>query len=89
MTTIEHTDLVTAVLASRDAIEPDLETELLEAIVNAEVDAADADSAMHGIDVAVSAAIDRGVGYLDDAEAASDDTGANDGGSDDEGEDEA
>ena len=36
MTTIERKDLVNAVLASRDELDPDLETELLEAIVDAE-----------------------------------------------------
>lgn len=60
-----------ALLASRDEIDPELETELLEAIVDAEmVSAGDGDMAIHAIDVALNAAIDRGVGYVQEAGAA-------------------
>ena len=63
MKTIERTDLVVAVLASRDEIDPDLETELLEAIVDAEWGSGgDGDAATAAIDAALTAAIDRGVG---------------------------
>ena len=55
-----------AVLASRDAIDPKLEKELLEAIVDAEADSlGDGATAMQAIDRAVSAAIGRGVGVAD------------------------
>ena len=65
MKTIERTDLVAAVLASRDEIDPDLETELLEAIVDAEWGSGgDSDAAMAVIDAALTAAIDRGVGNV-------------------------
>lgn len=54
-----------AVLASRDETDPELETELLKAIVDAEADSAgDADAAMHAIDAALTDAIKRGVGYI-------------------------
>ena len=70
MKNIERKDLVNALLASRDEIDPDLETELLEAIVDAEmVSAGDGDMAIHAIDVALNAAIDRGVGYVQEADA--------------------
>ena len=65
MKTNERTDLVAAVLASRDEIDPDLETELLEAIVDAEWGSGgDSDAAMAAIDAALTAAIDRGVGNV-------------------------
>ena len=71
MKNIERKDLVNALLASRDEIDPELETELLEAIVDAEmVSAGDGDMAIHAIDVALNAAIDRGVGYVQEADAA-------------------
>ncbi|MCY4453953.1 MAG: hypothetical protein OXC01_18570 [Immundisolibacterales bacterium] len=61
----EHKDLVNAVLASRDEIDPELETAVLEAIVDAEFNSAgDGDAAMHAINAALTAAIDRGVGYV-------------------------
>lgn len=77
MTTIEHKDLVDAVVASRDEIDLDLETELLEAIVDAEAAAAgDGVAAIRGIDAAVTAAIGRGVGYQEEKDAVpGDDTG--------------
>jgi hypothetical protein len=63
--TTERTDLVNAVLASRDETDPDLETELLEAIVDAEVRLpGDSEGAMRAIDAAVTAAIERGVGNV-------------------------
>ena len=66
----EHQDLVGAVLASRDEIDPELETELLEAIVDAETNSAgDGDVAMRAIDAALTAAIDRGVGYVQGADS--------------------
>ena len=67
MTTIERKDLVDAVLRTRDAIDPSLESELLEAIVNAEASAGgDGDAAIRTIDAAVNAAIERGVGRPED-----------------------
>lgn len=77
MTTIERKDLVDAVVASRDEIDPDLETELLQAIVDAEAAAAgDGMAAIRGIDAAVSAAIGRGVGHLEPNDVApADDSG--------------
>ena len=67
MKTIERTDLVAAVLASRDEIDPDLETELLEEIVDAEWGSSgDSDAAMAAIDAALTAAIERGVGNFQD-----------------------
>lgn len=64
----EHKDLVNAVLASRDAIDPGLETAVLEAIVSAEINSAgDGDAAMRAINAALTAAIDRGVGYVQGA----------------------
>lgn len=60
MKSIERKDLVDAVLASRDEVDPDLETGLLEAIVDAEIDSAgDGDAAMRAIDAALTAAIGR------------------------------
>ena len=77
MKNIERKDLLKAVLTSRDVVDPELETELLEAIVDAETDSAgDATSAMRAIDAALTAAIDRGVGYVQEEdvhEAAEDD----------------
>lgn len=93
MTTIERKDLVDAVLASRDEVDPDFESDLLEAIVDAEADAAgDGDAAMRAIDAAVTSGIERGVGYLEEmepADAAGDDAGADDGGADEDEEDES
>jgi hypothetical protein len=63
--TIERKDLVAAVLISRDELDPDLETELLEAVVHSEAGAAgDGEAALRAIDAEVTAAIARGVGYL-------------------------
>ena len=73
---------MSAVLASRDEIDPDLETELLEAIVDAETDSTgDSDEAMRAIDAALTAAIDRGVGNAqgEDASTATDETMDGDG----------
>ena len=73
---------MSAVLASRDEIDPDLETELLEAIVDAETDSAgDSDEAMRAIDAALTAAIGRGAGNAqgEDATAATDETMDGDG----------
>lgn len=71
MKNIERKDLVDAVLASRDEVDPDLETELLETIVDAETDSAgDGDVAMRAIDAAVTAAIGRGVGQPPEADSA-------------------
>ena len=71
MKNIERANLVNAVMTSRDGIDPELETELLEAIIDAETDfAGDGAVAMHAIDLAVSAAIDRGVGCVERAESA-------------------
>lgn len=75
--TIERKDLVAAVLASRDKIDPDLETELLEAIVDAEWGSGgDSDAATAAINAALSAAIGRGVGNVQarNASAATDGT---------------
>ncbi len=70
MTTIERKDPVDAVMASRDEIDADLETELLAAIVDAEATAAgDGDAATRAIDAAVTAAIERGVGHHEETEA--------------------
>lgn len=67
MKNIERKELVNAVLASRDKVAPELETQLLEAIVDAEADSvADGDAAMRAIDVALTDAINRGVGYGDE-----------------------
>ena len=61
----DHKDLVNAVLASRDEIDPDLETKLLVSIVDAEIDSAgDGEVAMRAIEDALTVAIDRGVGYI-------------------------
>ena len=82
MKNIERRDLVRAVLASRDEIDPGLETELLEAIVDAETDSAgDSDVAMRAIDAALTAAIARGVGNVqgENAAAATDETMDGDG----------
>lgn len=52
-----------AVLASRDDIDPELESGLLEAIVDAATNSGgDGDAAMRAIDAAVTAAIERDVG---------------------------
>ena len=57
-----------AVLASRDEIDPELETELLVAIVDAETNfAGDGDAAMRAIDAALTAALGRGVGSVQGA----------------------
>ena len=67
--TTERNDLVTAVLASRDEIDPDLETELLKAIVDAAAGrSGDSEAAMGAIDAAVTAAIERGVGEVQEPE---------------------
>lgn len=69
--TTERTDLVNAVLTSRDDVDPDLETELLEAIVDAEARLpGDSEGAMRAIDAAVTAAIERGVGNVQERESA-------------------
>ena len=76
MKNIERKDLVSAVLESRDTIDPELDTELLEDVVDAESDSAgDGDAAIRAIDAAVTAAIVRGVGYVQETStvAASDD----------------
>lgn len=52
-----------AVLASRDDIDPELESGLLEAIVDAATNSGgDGNAAMRAIDAAVTAAIERDVG---------------------------
>ena len=80
MKTIERTDLVAAVLASRDQMDPDLETELLEAIVDAEWGSGgDSDAAMAAIDAALTAAIDRGVGNAQEENASAETDGTIDG----------
>jgi hypothetical protein len=69
--TTDRNDLVGAVLASRDELDPDLETELLEAIVDAEVRLpGDSEAAMRAIDAAVTAALERGVGKVQESESA-------------------
>lgn len=71
--TTERTDLVNAVLASRDETDPNLETELLEAIVDAEVRLpGDSEGAMRAIDAAVTAAIERGVGNVQEPASGAD-----------------
>ena len=71
MKDIERKDLVDAVLASRDEIDPELETELLKAIMDAEIDSAlDGDAAMDIIAAALTAATNRGVGDVQEADAA-------------------
>ncbi len=71
MKNIEGKDLVNAVLASRDEIDPGLETELLEAVLDAETaSAGDGDAAMRAIDAALTAATNRGVGYVQEVDAA-------------------
>jgi len=69
------------VIASRNKIDPDLETELLAEIVDAEAAAGgDGEAAMHAIDAAVTSAIGRGVGYREEqGAAAGDDEGEEDG----------
>ena len=70
MKNIERKDLVNAVLASRDEIDPELETQLLEAIVDAETDSeGDGDVAMRAIDAALTVAASRGVGYVQEVDA--------------------
>ena len=59
---IERKDLLNAVLVTRDEIDPDLDGELLEDIVDAETESAgDRDSAMRAINAALHRALDRGV----------------------------
>lgn len=66
MSTIERKDLVRAVLASRDELDSELETHLLESIVDAEANAAgDGDAALRAVEAVVSAAVQRGVGNVD------------------------
>lgn len=68
MKSSEHKDLVNAVLASRDDIDPELESGLLEAIVDAETNSGgDGDAAMRAIDAAVTAAIERDVSAVQGA----------------------
>lgn len=68
MTTTERKELLDAVLTTRDSMDPDLESELLIAIVDAERAAGgDVDVAKRAIDAAVTAAIGRGVGSAQDA----------------------
>ena len=88
MKNIERKDLVSAVLESRDTIDPELDTELLEDVVDAESDsAADGDAAIRAIDAAVTAAIVRGVGYVQETStAASSDDNVNGEGEDQEDE---
>lgn len=60
---IEHKDLMAAVLACRDEVAPGFDSELLEAILQAEAKSAgDGEEAMHLIESAVSTAVNRGVG---------------------------
>ena len=60
-----------AILASRDEIDPELEAEFLEAIVDAETDSVgDGDAAMRAINSALNAAISRGIGYVQEANTA-------------------
>lgn len=69
MKNIDRGDLLNAVLASRDKIDPELETELLEAIVDAETTfSGDGDAAMRAIDTAVTATIDSGVCFPEEAD---------------------
>ena len=71
VTTTERSDLVNAVLTSRDELDPDLDTELLKAIVNAEAGLlGDSDAARRAIDAAVTAALERGVGKVQEPEPA-------------------
>ena len=71
MKDVERKCLLNAALASRDDIDPELETELLEAIVDAEIDSApNGDAAMDAIDAALTAAINRGVGDIQEVDAA-------------------
>jgi hypothetical protein len=71
VTTTERSDLIRAVLASRDELDPDLDTKLLEAIVDAEAGLPeDGQGAMRAIDAAVTAAIERGVGKLHEPDPA-------------------
>lgn len=52
-------------LASRDELDPDLDTELLIAVIDAEADAAgDGDKALRDVEAAISAALERGVGRV-------------------------
>jgi hypothetical protein len=65
LTWIERKDLLDAVLASRNDVAPGFDMELLEAIVDAEAEAAgDADFAMRAISGAVTTAMARGVGRM-------------------------
>jgi hypothetical protein len=80
LTTTERHDLINAVLASRDQIDPGLETTLLEAIVDAEADSSgDGEAAMRAVDAAVTAAIERGVGHANETEPTTGDATGNDG----------
>ena len=70
MKDIERKDLVNAVLASRDEIDPHLATELLKAIVDAEIDfALNGDAAIYAIDAALTAAVHHGVHDVQEADA--------------------
>jgi hypothetical protein len=63
-------DMVDAVLRARDQLDPEFDTELLEAIVDAEADApGDAEAALRQIDAGVTGAIDRGFGHIELAPA--------------------
>ena len=74
MATIERTDLINAVLQSRDELDADLDSDFLAAVVDAEADAAgDGDAAIRSIDAAVVAAIARGVGHVQAAAETADD----------------
>ena len=58
-------------LASRDEVDPDLETKFLEAIVDAEINSAgDGDAAMRSIDEALTSAIRRGAGQARESDVA-------------------
>lgn len=68
MATIERTDLINAVLRSRDELDADLDSDFLTAVVDAEADAGgDGDAAIRSIDTVVVAAIARGVGHVQPA----------------------
>ena len=56
-------------MASRDRVAPELDTQLLEAIVDAEIESAgDGEVAMRAIDAAVTASISRGVGQVQEVD---------------------
>jgi hypothetical protein len=70
---IDRKDLVDAVLESRDSLDPDLETALLEAIVDAEAGATgNAEAAIRAVDEAISAAVERGVGSTEEPNSLTD-----------------